>query len=143
MQGLETHGLVALVAAFLSKGLLVRPHKIAMPGEEKTVAMYTHGQVHVDGYKVIETSPRCWGPGLVGLGRQCSKTLYGFDVSLSVCLAHVLPWQKSVSTASYARRSYQSLRILALARAQPFGSFGAFGGFEDLFSTASLCSRVA
>lgn len=62
MEGFETHGLVAFVATFISKGLLVRPHKVAMPCEEETVAMYIHGLVHMDGDKVIETSLRCWGP---------------------------------------------------------------------------------
>jgi hypothetical protein len=58
----ETHGLVALIAAFVSKSLFVRPHKVAMPGEEDPVAMYVHGLVYVDGDKVIETSLCCWGP---------------------------------------------------------------------------------
>jgi hypothetical protein len=58
----DTHGLVALVAALVSKSLFVRPHKVAMPGEEESVAMYVHGLVYVDSDKVVETSLRCWRP---------------------------------------------------------------------------------
>jgi hypothetical protein len=62
VEGLKTHGLVALVATFVSKGLLVGPNEVAVPGKEEAVAMYKHGLVHMDSDKVIETSPRCWGP---------------------------------------------------------------------------------
>ena len=55
----ETDWLVALVATFVSEGLLVRPDKVAVPGEEQTVSMNTQGLVHVDGDVVIEARPRC------------------------------------------------------------------------------------
>lgn len=61
-KGLETNRLVASVATFIPESLLVGPYEIAMPGEEKTVAMYIQALVNVDGDKVIETGPCCRGP---------------------------------------------------------------------------------
>ena len=102
MSRLETHGLVALVAAFIPKGLLVCPHKVAMPGEEEAVTMYSHSLINMDGNKVIEARLRCRGPGLVRLGWQCSKALYRFDVGFAVRLAHVLP-RKNQQAQGYAQ----------------------------------------
>lgn len=54
-----TDWLIALVATFVSEGLLVRPDKVAVPGEEETIAMNTKGLVHVDGDIVVKARLRC------------------------------------------------------------------------------------
>lgn len=54
-----TDWLIALVATFVSEGLLVRPDKVAVPCEEETIAMNTKGLVHVDGDIIIEARLRC------------------------------------------------------------------------------------
>lgn len=69
MEGFEAYGLIAIVAAFISKGLLVRPHKVAVPGKEEAITMYIHSLIDVYRNKVIKSRLRCWGPCLVGFGR--------------------------------------------------------------------------
>jgi hypothetical protein len=68
MKRFDTHGLVAFVTALVSKGLLVRPYEVAVPGKKETIAMYKQGLVHVDSDKVIETSLCCRRPCFIGYG---------------------------------------------------------------------------
>jgi hypothetical protein len=59
VEGFETHGLVALIATFVLKRLLICLHEVAVLCEKKTVTMYIHSPIHMDGNKVIEASLRC------------------------------------------------------------------------------------
>ena len=58
----KTYRLVAFVTAFVSESLLVRPYKVSMPGQKKTITMYIHGLVYMNGDEVIVTRLSCCSP---------------------------------------------------------------------------------
>lgn len=89
-----------------------------MPGEKEAITVYSHGQIYMDSDKVIEATFRRWRPRFVGLGWQCSQTLYSFDVSFLVRCVEVLPVGDQRTKLNALRQYYQSRRVVAVSKEQ-------------------------
>jgi hypothetical protein len=72
--------LVALVATFVTQGLLISPGKVAVPGQEVSRNVNVEGLLDVGGHEVVVAVPTSGADLFRSFWRKLGKAFNGLDI---------------------------------------------------------------